>query len=104
MEVDANTVICYKCYKEGHMRNECRAKEQAPYRKVVYTGERKKKAATISASSTDKGKAKEEFVQGSSTKGEVGSSEEDSIKGQLEALKLQYGRLMDILTERKEDF
>lgn len=33
MEVDAGTIVCYNCFKEGHMKRECTNAKQ-PWRRV----------------------------------------------------------------------
>lgn len=103
MEVDAHTVVCYRCYKEGHMRNECTAKDQASFRKVVH---RPDKTKTVAATSTEKGKGKE-FVEGSSkdlTKDEVGSSKVTDLERHLKEMTVQFGKLLSIVQDKEKDF
>lgn len=75
MEVDTDTIICYKCFEEGHMCNQC-PNGQKLFQRVKYI----KKSKKVAASS--KGKEKE-FVQGSSKdsrQGEVGLSKISDLK------------------------
>lgn len=85
MEVDAATIVCYKCYKEGHMRNECTASEQAPFRKVI------RKSATSShpkkVAATERGKEKPEFVEGSSKDGQ------EDWKSMYKEMEIRMGKM-----------
>lgn len=85
MEVDAATVVCYKCYKEGHMRNECTASEQAPFRKVIRKGTTTDRPKKVAA--TEKGKEKLEFVEGSSNDGQ------EDWKKRYQEMEIRMGKL-----------
>lgn len=65
MEVDVGTVVCFRCYKKGHVQSECKAPERLPFRRVVYK-ERAQDNQPKKVAASAKGKEKEEFVQGSS--------------------------------------
>lgn len=58
MEVNTNTLICYSCYKEGHITKKCTQVEKSSYHKVIVKGQENCVA--------DSSMSKEELKEGSS--------------------------------------
>lgn len=101
MEVDAGTIVCYNCYKEGHMKKEC-TNDAKPWRRVVYKGA--SQAKKVYATQTDKPAT---FIQGSSRDGkseEEGSSRLtiNDVNQKIEVLSLNMAQFMDSFNQKKD--
>ncbi|KZP24366.1 hypothetical protein FIBSPDRAFT_951138 [Athelia psychrophila] len=97
MEVDANTLVCYNCYKEGHIARKCTQEGKSPYRKVIV------KAAKVAATSSDAGK-KTEFVEGSSKNSEKGkdAARIAELEQNLNEMQIKFASLASMISARNE--
>jgi hypothetical protein len=97
MEVDANTLVCYNCYKEGHIAKKCTQEGKSPYRKVIV------KAAKVAATLSDAGK-KTEVVEGSSKNSETskGAAQIAELEQNLNEMQIKFASLVSMMTAQKE--
>lgn len=96
MEVDVNTLVCYNCYKEGHIARKCTQKGKSPHRKVII------KAAKVAATLSNAVK-KPEFVEGSSKNSEKSVKSDlriAELESSLNNMQIKYAFLVSMITAR----